>query len=399
MRQAWVELILELFAEDRLSAAACALRVASLDHEVFDEPMELSPVIVARLTQLEEVFARLWHFGAFDLNRKDPLVGSQVDSGLKLARAHDLIEVRLADLIVARCPAGVVGGDLGACGGEAAGRLARAATRVPSLPRLLLVLYVLHGRDLEEILRLRREGACHQGHNGAYSDFVRVCQRCRWLDQGLENFLAREGLVDLSGLFLGFGRLSHLPVMVLLDAPPRVLGVLKGYDLLRIKLIVYMGLALIDYLTAQQVMIELGLFVELLESGVREHVASLPDRDDVRVVSELLVCYGAVILALLVLVKVQLDQVCLGQGRAGDRVLLVLLQVGDDREEVEDERAAVGFHGAVGVLEGRHGQAAVVEGGPHEGVFGLFLLAAPLRHVLLVRDPHLVLRVPLLTHY
>ena len=55
--QGGFDFVFELFTIDGITAAACASRVASLDHEIRDDAMEDDVVIVAPLSESREIFA------------------------------------------------------------------------------------------------------------------------------------------------------------------------------------------------------------------------------------------------------------------------------------------------------------------------------------------------------
>jgi hypothetical protein len=67
MLQSSFDFIFELFSIDGATAAACASRVASLDHEVRDDAMEDDVVVVAPLSESREVLAGFGRMVAVEL--------------------------------------------------------------------------------------------------------------------------------------------------------------------------------------------------------------------------------------------------------------------------------------------------------------------------------------------
>lgn len=59
MGQAWVEFVCELFAPDGFAACAIPLWVPGLNHEPFNDSMELEVVVVSVLAMSDKVLARL----------------------------------------------------------------------------------------------------------------------------------------------------------------------------------------------------------------------------------------------------------------------------------------------------------------------------------------------------
>lgn len=78
-------------------------------------------------------------------------------------------------------------------------------------------------------------------------------------------------------------------------------------------------------------MIELRLLIELQVGIIRENVACLSHCYDVRMISELLVGNRTMILPLLVLMEVELDQVCLRQRCPCNGVFMMFLDIRDNR--------------------------------------------------------------------
>ena len=79
-------------------------------------------------------------------------------------------------------------------------------------------------------------------------------------------------------------------------------------------------------------MVPRGFLVEFLISLIRVHVASLLYCNYVRMLGELPVSYGTVILSLLVFVKYQLNQFCLLERCPCDGILLMFLDVWNDSQ-------------------------------------------------------------------
>ena len=106
----------------------------------------------------------------------------------------------------------------------------------------------------------------------------------------------------LAGLCLAYFTL--LSVMILIQSPTRVFGILYSDQLFRVELIIYSSILYRSFLTCQQIMVKLWLFIELKEGGVRIDITGLPHCNDVGVGRELLVGNGTVVLSLLVPMKV-----------------------------------------------------------------------------------------------
>lgn len=121
-------------------------------------------------------------------------------------------------------------------------------------------------------------------------------------------------------------------------------------------------------LIAHQILPHLRLDIQPLHRIPRKHVPRIPQRDDMRVVSEDLERHGIDHLALIVLREIKLNQFGALHRKARDGIGAVFLEPGEDVGEVEDGAVAR----ADGVGEGLEGNGAEVEGESLEGCAGDF---------------------------